>query len=93
LTASKRDTLEARRTRLRLSGVSTLRRVTYIGFNEDMQKKKRSTKEELTNEQLRLVAQHGSGRLVRALATVRLLRRQGREEELQEVLKNGGVAT
>ena len=46
--------------------------------------------DELTDEKLELVAQHGSGKFVRALAAVRLLRRQGREAELQEILESGG---
>jgi hypothetical protein len=55
-----------------------------------MQKQKHQTKEELMNEQLELVAHHGSGPFVRALATVRLLRRRGREDELDEILGDDG---
>ena len=53
----------------------------------------RETEDGPTDEQLRLVARHGSGQFVRALATVRLLRRQGREDELSRVLneREGGA--
>lgn len=44
----------------------------------------RDADEEPTDEQLRLVARHGSGPFERALATVRLCRRQGRLDELKE---------
>lgn len=54
--------------------------------------KERQSDDELTDKQLRLVARHGSGNFVRALAAVRLLRRQDREDELTEVLEgHGGV--
>lgn len=39
-----------------------------------------------TTSELRLVARHGSGPLERALATVQLARREGREAELRELL-------
>ena len=46
--------------------------------------------EEPTDEQLELVARHGSGSIVRALATVRLAKRQGRENELRQLIEDLG---
>ncbi len=43
---------------------------------------------EPTDEQLELVARHGSGPIERALATVRLARRRGRETELRQLVQN-----
>jgi|GEM_PF-5572686 len=48
------------------------------------------TENKPTDDDLRLVARHGSGRFVRALATVRLLKRQGREDELRELVDDEG---
>lgn len=45
---------------------------------------------EPTDEQLRLVAQHGSGPLERALATVQLAEREGRLEELEQLAEAAG---
>ncbi len=42
---------------------------------------------EPTDEQLELVARHGSGPLERALAAVRLAKRRGREDELRRVIE------
>lgn len=39
-----------------------------------------------TDEQLALVARHGSGPIERALATVRLAKRRGREDELRRLV-------
>lgn len=47
--------------------------------------------DEPTNEQLELVARHGSGKFVRALATVRLLKRQDREDDLREIIGGDDV--
>ena len=41
-----------------------------------------------TDEQLELVAHHGSGPIERALATVRLAKRRGREDELRRLVEN-----
>ena len=46
--------------------------------------------EKPTDEQLKLVARHGSGPIERALATVRLAKRRGREDELQELVEAVG---
>ena len=43
---------------------------------------------EPTDEQLALVARHGSGAIERALATVRLAKRHGREHELCRLVEN-----
>ena len=43
---------------------------------------------EPTDEQLALVARHGSGPIERALATVRLAKRHGREHELHRLAEN-----
>jgi len=52
------------------------------------------TEEEPTDDQLRMVARHGSGKFVRALATVQLAKRQGREDELREMVgENEEVST
>lgn len=39
-----------------------------------------------TNQELKLVADHGSGPLERALAAVMLAKQQGREDELRRLL-------
>jgi len=46
--------------------------------------------DELTDEDLRLVARHGSGPFERALATVSLARRHDRVDELRELVDDGG---
>jgi hypothetical protein len=51
-----------------------------------------NAEKEPTNEQLRLVARHGSGNFVRALATVMLMKRQGREDELRDLTNDGTEA-
>lgn len=43
---------------------------------------------EPTDEQLGLVAEHGSGPIERALATVKLAQRRGREEELRALIED-----
>ena len=51
-----------------------------------------STKTETpTNEELELVARHGSGRFERALATVQLAERQDRLDELEALLEEGEI--
>jgi hypothetical protein len=49
--------------------------------------------DELTDDQPRMVARHGSGKFVRALAKVQLAKRQGREDELRELVDDRGGAT
>lgn len=44
--------------------------------------------DELTNEDLRLVIRHGSGVFVRAVAAVRLARREDRLDELRELVED-----
>lgn len=41
-----------------------------------------------TDEQLRLVVEHGSGPLERAIATVQLAKRQNREDELRQLVED-----
>ena len=41
---------------------------------------------EATDDQLKLVARHGSGAIERALATVQLAKRQGCEDELIQLI-------
>ena len=43
---------------------------------------------EPTDEQLALVARHGSGPIERALATVRLAKRREREDELRRLVED-----
>lgn len=43
---------------------------------------------EPTDEQLALVARHGGGPIERALATVRLAKRRGREDELRRLVED-----
>ena len=43
--------------------------------------------EEPTDEQLELVARYGSGSIERALATVQLAKRRGREDELRRLVE------
>jgi len=52
------------------------------------------TENEPTDDELRMVARHGSGPFERALATVRLARRHDRVEELREIVnENEEVST
>lgn len=46
--------------------------------------------EEPTDEQLELVARHGSGAIERALATVQLARRRDRIDELHKLVDASG---
>jgi len=48
---------------------------------------------DLTEEELRLVAKYGSGYFIRAVAVTKLAKRQGRLEELREFAKNKGGDT
>lgn len=43
---------------------------------------------EPTEEELALVARHGRGALDRALATVQLAKRKGREDELRRIVED-----
>lgn len=45
-----------------------------------------------TEEQLELVARHGSGAVERALATVQLAERRGRKDELVQLIDANGDA-
>jgi len=53
-------------------------------------KTERTNEEEPTNEQLELVARHGSGKFTKAIAVVKLMRRQGRMDELREKIDDTG---
>ena len=44
--------------------------------------------DELTDDELRLVARHGSGAFIRSVALVRLARRRGRMDELREQVED-----
>lgn len=44
----------------------------------------------LTDEDLRLVLDHGEGRLTKAVAAVKLAKRQGRLEELRKKVEDMG---
>jgi hypothetical protein len=48
--------------------------------------------DDLTEDNLRLVARHGSGKFIRAVAAVKLMKREGRMDDLKEkVDTNGGT--
>jgi hypothetical protein len=48
--------------------------------------------DDLTDDDLRLVLRHGGGRLTRAVAAVKLMKREGRIDELEEKIDtNGGT--
>jgi len=50
--------------------------------------------DEPTDEELRMVVRHGSGKLTRALAATKLAKRQDKLEELREMVGDcGGDAT
>jgi len=50
--------------------------------------------DELTDDDLRLVLNHGEGRLTRAVAAVKLAKSQGRLDDLREKVEDyGGEAT
>ena len=51
------------------------------------------TDENLTDDDLELVARHGSGKFIRAVAATKLAKRQGRLEELREKVDDCGGAT
>lgn len=51
------------------------------------------TDDEPTDKELRLVAEHGSGPFIRAIAVTKLAKRQGRLEELRERVEDKGGAT
>ena len=48
--------------------------------------------EEPTDEQLELVARHGSGAVERALATIQLAKRRNRTDELLQLIDANGDA-
>jgi len=49
-----------------------------------------STDENLTDDDLRLVLRHGEGQLTRAVAAVKLAKRQGQLKELREKVEDIG---
>jgi len=47
----------------------------------------------LTDEDLRFVVEYGNGRLIRALAVVKLAKRKGKLEELREMINDYDEST